>query len=126
MQFGSSSPEPAQVWRAFRWPGLTKLTHFYPKLYSLPGGDEPNRELRWSIAVLLRDFPASLRDPMASLREFFEEHTRSSHKRLYEGDLETDFLRLLAELHRSAKEKPVPVVVDFRLASRRQGKVLPL
>ncbi len=95
------------------------LMHFYPKLYSLPGGEEPNRELRWSVAVLLRDFPASLCDPMASLRNSLEEHTRSSQKWLYDGDLETDFLRLLGEIQRSAKEKPARIAMDFRLESRR-------
>lgn len=33
------------------------LMYFFPRLYSLPGGEKPNREPRWSLAVFLRYFP---------------------------------------------------------------------
>jgi hypothetical protein len=90
------------------------LVHFYYRLYSLPGGQEPNRELRWCLVRLLRDYPASLANPGASLRTFLDEHKHGSHQWLYEGDLETDFLRVLGQVQTAAREKPAGVEIDFR------------
>lgn len=93
---------------------ISFLVEFFHKLYSLPGGQEPNRELRWCLGILLRDYPASLFNPMESLRYFLNEHKRWSHEWLYSGDLETDYLRLLGQIQREAREKPVELEIDFR------------
>ena len=89
------------------------LMHFYPRLYSLPGGMEPNGQLRICLARLVREYPASMSNPMASFRACLDEQKRSPHEWLYEDDLETDFLRSLGEIQRSAREKPVHVEIDF-------------
>ena len=93
---------------------ISFLVQFYYRLYSLPGGQEPNRELRGCLATLLRNYPASLANPMASLRKFLDEYKHWSHKWLYNGDLETDFLRLLGQIQRAARENPMGVEIDFR------------
>ena len=92
---------------------ISFLVQFFPRLYSLPGGMEPNRELRWCLATLLQNYPASLADPMASLRKFLDEYKHQSYQQLYEGDLETDYLRSLGEIQKAAREKPVGVEVNF-------------
>jgi len=89
------------------------LKHFYPRLYSLPGGDEPNRELRVALAYLLRNYPASLANPLISLRGYLKERTSYFHEWKYDGDLETDFLRFLAEVQKAAKTEALPDA-DFR------------
>jgi hypothetical protein len=91
------------------------LVQFHHRLYSLPGGQEPNRELRWCLAALLRNYPASLANPMASLQKLLHGHKHGSHEWLYDGDLETDFLRLLGQIQRAAREKPAGVEIDFRV-----------
>jgi len=91
------------------------LVQFFYRLYSLPGGLEPNRELRFSLITLLRDYPASLADPMASLRKFLDEYKHQSYQQLYDGDLETDFLRILGQIQKAARENPVGVEADFRV-----------
>jgi hypothetical protein len=88
--------------------------HFYPRLYSLPGGMEPNGQLRRCLAHLDMEYPDSMSDPMASFRACKEEQKSLLRMESYEGDLETDFLRSLGEIQRSAKEKPVQVEIDFR------------
>lgn len=93
---------------------LSFLKHFYPKLHSLPGGQEPNRELRFALAYLDRDYPASLVNPLATLRKFIDEHKRYAHEWKYQSDLEMDFLRSLAEIQKSAKTEPAGFEVDFR------------
>ena len=93
---------------------ISFLVQFYHRLYNLPGGQEPNRELRWCLGILLQDYPASLANPMASLRKFLDEHKHWSHEWLYDGDLETDFLRILGQIQRAAREMPVGVEIDFR------------
>ena len=89
------------------------LMHFYLKLYNLPGGMELNGQLRSSLANLLREYPDSMSDPMASLRMCMDEHKRLSRAGPYEGDLEADFLRSLGEIQRSAREMPIRVEIDF-------------
>jgi len=93
---------------------ISFLAQFYPKLYSLPGGTKPNRELRWCLGTLLHNYPASSTDPIASLRKFLDEYKHQSYQQLYEGDLETDFLRSLGEIQKAAREKPIGVEADFR------------
>ena len=93
---------------------ISFLVEFYHRLYSLPGGQDPNRELRWCLGFLLRDYPASLASPMASFRKFLDEHKHWSHEWLYDGDLETDFLRILGQIQRAARETTVGVEIDFR------------
>ena len=90
------------------------LVQFFHRLYSLPGGFQPNRELRLCLITLLQDYPASLANPMASLQEFLDEYKHWSHEWLYDGDLETDFLRSLGEIQRAARENPVGIETDFR------------
>ncbi len=94
---------------------LSFLTEFFHRLYSLPGGEQPDRELRFCLAHLLRDYPASLANPLASLRAFLDECRRVNHKWLYHGDLEMDFLRLLGQVKKAAEQKPVEVEIDFRV-----------
>jgi hypothetical protein len=98
---------------------ISFLMHFYPRLYSLPGGADPNADLRRCLAFLLREFPASMRNPMASVHKFLEERRQFHQKELYQSDLERDFLRLLGEVVRSAKEMPIQTTVDFRFKPRR-------
>ena len=88
--------------------------HFYPRLYSLPGGMEPNGQLRRCLADLDNEYPGSMSDPMAFFRAWIEEQKHLARTEPYEGDLETDFLRSLGEIQRSAKEKPVQIEMDFR------------
>jgi len=90
------------------------ITHFYPRLYSLPGQDNPDRELRWCLAKLLDRYPASVKKPMTILKRFVREQQRWGFKWLYTGDLEMDFLKFLGQVQRMVKEKPVEVKVDFR------------
>jgi len=90
------------------------LMHFFYRLFSLPGGMEPNRELRMYLVDLLRDYPDSMVNPMASFRKFLDTYKRWSHEWLYEGDLETDFLRILGQIQKAAKEEPVGIEMDFR------------
>ena len=93
---------------------ISFLMHFFHRLYSLPGGFEPNRELRVCLITFQRDYPASLADPMVSLRRFQGEYRHQSYQQLYEGDLEADFLRCLGQIQKAAREKPVGIEVDFR------------
>ena len=94
---------------------ISFLVQFYYGLYNLPGGQEPRRELRWCLAVLLRNYPASLINPMVPYRKFLEEHKHVYKELLYEGDLEKDFLRFLGQIQRAAREKPLGIEIDFRL-----------
>jgi hypothetical protein len=90
------------------------LTHFFPMVYRLPGGENPNRELRWSLVRLFDEYPASIKNPIQILERFVRDHQKRGFEWLYEGDLEMDFLRFLGQVQRMAKEKPVEVEVDFR------------
>jgi len=93
---------------------LSFLVQFYYRLYNLPGGQEPNRELRICLATLLSDYPASMVNPMVSFRTCLDEYKRWSREWLYEGDLETDFLRILGHIQRATREMPVKAEIDFR------------
>jgi len=90
------------------------LMHFYLRLYNLPGGMEPNGQLRRCLAHLVREYPASMSNPMVSFRTCLDEQKRLLHAEPYEGDLESDFLRSLGEIQRSAREVPIHVEIDFR------------
>ncbi len=91
------------------------LMHFYPRLFSLPGGLERNRELRWCTAELLYNYPNSMINPMVTYRKFLDEHKRWHHEWLYDGDLETGFLRFLGSVQKAAKENPSGAEADFRV-----------
>ncbi|MFC1904988.1 hypothetical protein ACFLXT_04430 [Chloroflexota bacterium] len=93
---------------------ISFLVQFYPKLYSLPGMDNPNSDLRRCLADIVWNYPASLANPMASLRRYMDEYKHPSYQQLYDGDLETDYLRSLGEIQKAAREMPVGVEVDFR------------
>jgi hypothetical protein len=86
--------------------------HFYPKVYKLPGAYEPNRALRYCLVDLLYEAPDSLDNPIKYLKKFQIGHSRDVQD--YTGDLETEFLRFLAQVQKLAKEQPVDVEVDFR------------
>ena len=58
--------------------------------------------------------PDTLLDPMIAFYNLIEENARYSRKWIYKGDLETDFLRVLGEIQKAAKENPVEVEADFR------------
>ena len=94
---------------------ISFLVQFYHRLYSLPGGQEPNRELRICLATLLRDYPTSLANPMASLRKFLDEYKQWSHEWLYNGDLETDFLRLSGRFREQLERSPWELKLTFGL-----------
>jgi len=88
--------------------------HFYPRLYGLPGGGRTNWQLRSCLGDLMREYPASMRYPMASLHASIAEHKHVLLPEAYEGDLEGDFLRSLGAIQRAAREMPVHVTIDFR------------
>ena len=91
---------------------ISFLVQFYPKLYSLPGRDEPNSDLRRCLANILWDYPTSLINLTVYLRKFQEQNRNKSKS--YEGDLEADFLRTLGQIQKAARENPVGVEADFR------------
>ncbi len=88
------------------------LAQFYPMLYSLPGADNPNTDLRRCLADILWKYPNSMRNPMLYLQKFQSENKYRPQS--YRGDLETDFLRTLAQVQRAAKENSVGIEIDFR------------
>lgn len=51
---------------------------------------------------------------MASYRKFVDEHKPGAGEWLYKGDLEADFLRILGEIQKVAREKPLGIEIDFR------------
>jgi len=93
---------------------ISFLVQFYYRFYNLPGGQEPNRELRICLATLLRDYPTAMVNPMASFQKFLDKYKRWSREWLYEGDLEMDFLRTLGQIQEAARALPVGVEIDFR------------
>jgi len=90
------------------------LVQFYYRLFNLPGGQQPNRELRMCLVDLLMEYPTSMVNPMTSFRTFQRGHKRFYGEWLYEGDLEGDFLRILGQIQKAAIESPVGVEIDFR------------
>ncbi len=93
---------------------ISFLKHFYPMLHRLPGGSQPNRELRWSLAQLLIKYPSSMRKPRRVLQRFVKERRKWGLEWQYHGDLEMDFLRFLGQVQGAAKEKPSAVGAAFR------------
>ncbi len=75
---------------------------------------EPNRELRICLVDILIDYPASMVNVMASFGKFMDNYKRWFHEWLYEGDLDTDFLRILGHIQKAAKEEPAGIEMDFR------------
>jgi hypothetical protein len=90
------------------------LAQFYYKLYSLPGGEQPNRELRICLAEFLHNYPESMANPLALLNNFLERYKLSSMVWLYHGDLERDFVSTLGEIQKAAKADPIDTEIDFR------------
>jgi hypothetical protein len=87
------------------------LIQYFPMLYSLPGGFEPNSDLRRCAANFHWDYPAILANPLKCLHDFLEQN--QGEPQTYEGDLEADYLRFLAKVQKAAKENPVDVEFDF-------------
>jgi hypothetical protein len=83
-------------------------------LHSLPGGSEPNRELRWSLSRMLYNYPSSIKQPMPVLQRFVKDHHKCGFEWLYKNDLEADFLRFLGKAQKASKDAPTDVEVDFR------------
>lgn len=91
---------------------ISFLMYFYPRLYGLPGGMEPNSDLRRAVAQLLHTYPVSLANPIVCLQQFLDEPHLGPNKSPYQGDLETDFLRFLGETQRLARAS-LGVEADF-------------
>jgi hypothetical protein len=90
---------------------ISFLIQFYPMLYNLPGGFEPNADLRRCVADVLCNYPAIMANPTKCVHEF---QLRNKDKdQFYEGDLEADYLRFIAKVQKAAKENPVDVEFDF-------------
>ena len=53
-------------------------------------------------------------NPMTSSQKFLTDYPRWSHAWLYSGDLETDFLRILGQIRKSAEDKPAEIGMNFR------------
>lgn len=87
------------------------LIQFFPMLYNLPGGFEPNADLRKCVADFHWSYPAIVVNPMKCVNEFREENKDKPYT--YEGDLEADYLRFLAKVQKAAKENPVDVEFHF-------------
>ena len=87
------------------------LIQFFPMLFSLPGGVEPNADLRRCVADFHWNYPAIEANPMKCINEFREQN--KDKLQTYEGDLEADYLRFLAKVQKAVKENPVDVEFDF-------------
>ena len=90
------------------------LMHFFPRLYSLPGGGRPNWQLRSCLGSFITEYPASMRYPMSSLHASIAEHKHVLLPKTYEGDLEAGFLRSLGAVQGAAREMPIHMTIDFR------------
>jgi hypothetical protein len=93
---------------------ISFLVPLYFSLLNLPGGLEPKGGLRVSLAFLLRDYPFSMVNLMASFKKCLEENKKWSAKWQYEGDLERDFLRILGDIDNRAREMPTGIEINFR------------
>jgi hypothetical protein len=87
------------------------LIQFFPMVFSLPGGLEPNADLRQCVADFHWNYPAIETNPMKWINEFREQN--KDEPQTYEGDLEADYLRFLAKVQKAAKENPIDVEFDF-------------
>jgi hypothetical protein len=96
---------------------ISFLMQLYPRLFSLPGGLEPNGELREVLADVTYHFPDTYLEPMIAFRHHLEQKARYRREEKYSGDLERDFLRILGEIHKAAKVNPIEFIADFRKKS---------
>jgi hypothetical protein len=87
------------------------LIQYFPMLYGLPSGFEPNSDLRRCAADFHWDYPAILANPLKCVHDFQEQNQYEPRK--YEGDLEADYLKFLANVQKAAKENPVDIEFDF-------------
>ena len=87
------------------------LIQLYPMMYGFPAGIEANSDLRHCVLDFLRDYPTSMANPMECVNEFREEN--KDKPQTYEGDLEADYLRLLANVQKAAKDNPMDVELDI-------------
>ena len=87
------------------------LTHFYPRLFKLPGWGQSGSALRRSLASMLLDFPETWYNPAALLQRFIDENR--SEIDLYEGDLESDFFTFLGEVHQDAQKNSLNIELIF-------------
>ena len=87
------------------------LIQYFPMLFSLPGGFEPNSDLRRCAANFHWDYPAILANPLKCLHDFLEQN--QGEPQTYEGDLEADYLMFLAKVQKAARENPADVEFDF-------------
>ncbi len=77
------------------------LIQYFPLLYRLPGGFEPNSDLRRRVADFHWNFPAVLTNPMKCVHDFLEKN--QNEPMTYEGDLEGDYLKFLAKVQKEGK-----------------------
>ena len=87
---------------------VTFLVNFYPRLYALPGAQQPNSELRFILAHFLDGYPDSLTNAMAHFHQWRADYATWYHGPEYEGDLETDYLKFLGETKQIAKQTEAP------------------
>ena len=87
------------------------LIQFYPMMRKLPGGFEPNADLRLCLVDFLWYYPIVLANPMKCLLQFREQN--QDNLQTYKGDLEADYLRFLAKVLKAAKQNPMDVEFDF-------------
>jgi hypothetical protein len=80
-------------------------------LYRLPSGLEHNADLRRCLSDFNWDYPATLANPLECVDEFREQN--KDREWTYKGDLEADYLNLLANVQKAAGENPVDVEFDF-------------
>jgi hypothetical protein len=90
---------------------VTFLIQFFPMMYSLPGGLEPNAALRFCLSDFHWNYPTIIANPMKCVYDFQELHKYKAQT--YEGDLEADYISFLAKVQKAAKENPVNVEFDF-------------
>jgi hypothetical protein len=84
---------------------------YFPLLYRLPGGFEPNSDLRRCVADFHWNYPGILVNPVKCVHDFQEQN--QNEPLTYEGDLEADHIEFLAKVQKAAKENPVDVDFDF-------------
>jgi len=99
------------------------LISLFPKLYSLPGGFEPNRELRHALVCLLGSYPESMQDVMGVFTKENGQYLNCFQGNKYDGDLETDYLRALGQIQAMASKIQAPGV-NFEAENRRYKPTL--